>query len=606
MTKFPIYDEERLQTWIKNSGNKKLLSCTISQLKTRYICSRHFTEDSIHKGAERNRLIGRAVPIECQDVQPDEPNVESSQSTMAAEQKVCGAVIESPTDMPTATTAPPKVYYTKCSYQKCKNTTETHSMFRFPVKDPDRADAWILNSGNCEFAALPKEILYKRFLCTDHFDSELIHFAGSRPRLLGVAIPHPCSELAGEEVSEMRETLKVKPPVKCYVPKKIVPKLQEQNSTPVSHFKFEGYMSTSEPDSDTEGGGESSEGISHRAIGKKSQLAQPGSSNPRATTDVMSTMVEDNITDPTRPVMRRLDQLLMMCNGMMRDKNREIITLREQVCILEKRNARLKQSVAQLKLRIKSRKNTPEQDQDTSTDNIEQQSNSETETNVRKRQKSKISEDDNSEGASTNQRSTRPRRLANTIKYAEDVSDSNDETVPRKKTKRQQKVHKKGSKTPEKTTKDLNIRIKTEVDAGDSTSTNAEELTSKNIKEKRQVVNESIQIKTEIQDPEDSETNVEISRTATQVLPINNMDVEHNEGFASKNISTIVVPVTFDENIRIKTEVIEEDDNPESHAAPTTKDTPIFINSSQIKTEVEENEAEEEEEDDIRYAVGMR
>ncbi|KAM3956871.1 uncharacterized protein ACR2FA_009184 [Aphomia sociella] len=61
--------------------------------------------------------------------------------------------------------------------------------------------------------------------------------------------------------------------------------------------------------------------------------------------DVMAVMVEENITDPSRPVKRRIDELLLICRAMMREKDRQITVLKEQVEDLTKKNNQLRNTL---------------------------------------------------------------------------------------------------------------------------------------------------------------------------------------------------------------------------------------------------------------------
>ncbi|XP_059044919.1 uncharacterized protein LOC131840744 [Achroia grisella] len=66
-------------------------------------------------------------------------------------------------------------------------------------------------------------------------------------------------------------------------------------------------------------------------------------------TDVMGTMVIDDITNPSKPVKRRIDVLLKMCRSMMREKDHEISILKEQVEELTKKNVRLRNALVDMK-----------------------------------------------------------------------------------------------------------------------------------------------------------------------------------------------------------------------------------------------------------------
>ncbi|XP_059044918.1 uncharacterized protein LOC131840743 [Achroia grisella] len=84
-----------------------------------------------------------------------------------------------------------------------------------------------------------------------------------------------------------------------------------------------------------------------RALASRTKAARLS----RANTDVMATMVDDNITDPTRPVKRRVDVLLLMCQIMMREKDHEITILKKQVEKLTKHNLRWKSTMLEVQKR---------------------------------------------------------------------------------------------------------------------------------------------------------------------------------------------------------------------------------------------------------------
>ncbi|XP_052754990.1 uncharacterized protein LOC113510032 [Galleria mellonella] len=84
-----------------------------------------------------------------------------------------------------------------------------------------------------------------------------------------------------------------------------------------------------------------------RALATRTKAAR----SSRANTDVMATMVDDNITDPTRPVKRRVDVLLLMCQIMMREKDHEITILRKQVEKLTKHNLKWKSTLLEVQRR---------------------------------------------------------------------------------------------------------------------------------------------------------------------------------------------------------------------------------------------------------------
>ncbi|XP_031766417.2 uncharacterized protein LOC113510111 isoform X8 [Galleria mellonella] len=65
--------------------------------------------------------------------------------------------------------------------------------------------------------------------------------------------------------------------------------------------------------------------------------------------DVMKLMVVDDITEPSKPVKRRVDVLLKMCRTMFREKDHEISILREQVEELTKKNVRLRNALIDMK-----------------------------------------------------------------------------------------------------------------------------------------------------------------------------------------------------------------------------------------------------------------
>ncbi|KAM3956872.1 uncharacterized protein ACR2FA_009185 [Aphomia sociella] len=126
---------------------------------------------------------------------------------------------------------------------------------------------------------------------------------------------------------------------------------------PFSYSDAESLISDPEGEDSNDGdtekgeGGRSNDSNASRTRKRKrattSQQSQPQSSKAYGSTlkmaddDVMATIVEDNITDPSRPVKRRIDELLLMCRAMMREKDHQINVLKEQVEELTKKNIRL-------------------------------------------------------------------------------------------------------------------------------------------------------------------------------------------------------------------------------------------------------------------------
>ncbi|XP_063630314.1 uncharacterized protein LOC134801625 [Cydia splendana] len=77
----------------------------------------------------------------------------------------------------------------RCQYINCRNTSGTHSLFRFPIKDTNRLRIWINNSGNIKLTTLTSEELNNRYLCEVHFDACYKNQNDQQRRLVGTAIP---------------------------------------------------------------------------------------------------------------------------------------------------------------------------------------------------------------------------------------------------------------------------------------------------------------------------------------------------------------------------------------------------------------------------------
>ncbi|XP_061724748.1 uncharacterized protein LOC133530730 [Cydia pomonella] len=77
----------------------------------------------------------------------------------------------------------------KCKYINCSNSSDTHSLFKFPVNDKDRLRIWIKNCGNPKLKKLAPELLYNRYVCGDHFDQCYKNTNNQQPRLVKTAIP---------------------------------------------------------------------------------------------------------------------------------------------------------------------------------------------------------------------------------------------------------------------------------------------------------------------------------------------------------------------------------------------------------------------------------
>ncbi|XP_048000364.1 uncharacterized protein LOC125237387 [Leguminivora glycinivorella] len=76
-----------------------------------------------------------------------------------------------------------------CKYANCYNTSETRSLFRFPVKHKQRVQIWLQNCGNPKLKKLPLEALGRRYVCEDHFDQCYKNTNKILPRLVMTAIP---------------------------------------------------------------------------------------------------------------------------------------------------------------------------------------------------------------------------------------------------------------------------------------------------------------------------------------------------------------------------------------------------------------------------------
>ncbi|XP_052754412.1 uncharacterized protein LOC113520143 isoform X2 [Galleria mellonella] len=310
-----------------SSGNKKLLSCNESQLKKRLICVRHFKKDSVHKGATRTRLIGPAVPF---------PYVEEDANL--------DPIVE---------------------------TKPNPALLSVEI-------------GNLEIPVLENQKVKK--------------------------VPYNCEPQLQPHTAllDCNETLKVTPPKKCYESKKKRIQLRECIKEDVPRFKFENYSSHSDTESDDEkdpgnnvGGSRECERISNTDNGtghhQNHTQMQPGDahtdSSEQATTsypvidDVMATVVIDDITNPSRPVMRTIDDLLTMCRVAIKERDHEISILKEQVEELTKKNVRLQKTLDEIKKKAKIK--------DTDLESNEESSKASEEFNEKRERKRSIEKRDN-------------------------------------------------------------------------------------------------------------------------------------------------------------------------------------------------------------------
>lgn len=80
-----------------------------------------------------------------------------------------------------------------CVYCDCKNNRSncTLSFFRFPLKDPERCDEWVQNTGNLRLIALELTEISNKVICEKHFSPESFRDVIAKRKLLNWnAVPY--------------------------------------------------------------------------------------------------------------------------------------------------------------------------------------------------------------------------------------------------------------------------------------------------------------------------------------------------------------------------------------------------------------------------------
>ncbi|XP_052754921.1 uncharacterized protein LOC113510111 isoform X2 [Galleria mellonella] len=254
----------------------------------------------------------------------------------------------------------------QCAFKYCKNNYRNRnvsngvSYFRFPANPIHRAK-WIsiVSNERREKFFRPRQ---NSVVCSIHFDESDIVGNSQRRRLLKRAIPKlqvgnlhtDVESLASDQDDDLEDS------------GQRLGGSATKSGRKRSRHDFKSYSDAESMISDNEevtieatsSGGRPYITIDGSTVSTGRKRPRPTaaglSKKYKATStqddvDVMKLMVVDDITEPSKPVKRRVDVLLKMCRTMFREKDHEISILREQVEELTKKNVRLRNALIDMK-----------------------------------------------------------------------------------------------------------------------------------------------------------------------------------------------------------------------------------------------------------------